>query len=1040
MMRRRSILGILVVVLMLFSTIAPSISSASFINKKSRHSLNLFKFFSEKNRGFFPRFNFLRDIFSRFSKNTNRGNSNRNDGNGNYPKGTLDGDNASLPAWGPGYYWKYDMVFGFVLKGVAEMKNGHVKNMRAEVVKVENGNYYLQLTSDGIEGKLTVKDMVSATLKGSFGGKAVIDKRTLGMKKFEFDISGTLGGFKLDVEFSMDIDRGVLNFLEFPLEKGKTWDINCHAVYNAKVVLGAFRYSKTDKGDFNDNMRCVDFKKINDYKSFVVSGELGNPSEICYSPEVGFLTKVNEVLPNWGGLEAIFKLDLLETNYMGRKNNPPEKPTVSGPDKGKTGNSYTFIAKSTDPDGDKIKYVFDWGDLQTTETDYVNSGEEVKKSHYWKYPGLYEVTVRAVDIMGAESILSDPIYINIEGKEIKETRNVTVVVHKIKALDSIESVLQLGADWSYKVYFYDGEKWLTRTHDCPSQHNTVTIDKKYRFQVTTGNPKIKIKVWERDKTLKIPFKGILLDYNDLADISGHVGGGKDNDISDERGAIYNGIYNLAKHSMKEKVSDDNDYVKEKDGYIITSGDFPPDSSTKKDENDAMVWLKITDDYDPEVKITKPASGNYYYTGEYIEFDAKIKGSIPPYKWKWIFGDGNFSYEKSTTYRYSQPGDYFVKVVVEDGAGKTIESDPIIVHVFRNTPPWRPERPSGPTLVKVGKEYTYTTMAIDPDTVPYVQKIQYGWDWNDDNIVDEWTGFYTSGVQCSVTHVWESTGTKKIKVKARDEFGLESDWSDYLPVVVPYIKEKYSPTAVAESNKNRITKDNSVVTFISEKSYDNDDNKREIKWIRWDFDGDGKWDTGSRVTNHWVRFRGNERITVDFSYLFNDNNGHVSSLASHQNSVKSKTYFAKLEVKDDEGDTDIDYVQMTIVYSSYEDKKPVAVAKVWPAKITRDHAILYFDSSKSRDNDQAGKEITKIRWDFDGDGKWDTGRHHNDHWISFKGNENISVDLSYIYDNLVSSLGLFSQHSSRSKTYYAKLEVEDNEGSKDIDYVMITIYY
>ncbi|HDO19637.1 MAG TPA: PKD domain-containing protein, partial [Thermoplasmatales archaeon] len=862
-----------------------------------------------------------------------------------YPKGTLDGDDeAKLPTWGLGYYWKYDMIFGFE-HDVASMKNGHVKNMRAEVVDIKDGNYIIELTSDGIEGKLRIMDWVSATLKGDFSGSAILDVRTLGLKEFKFHISGKLGGRSLNVVFGMEIEEGLLNFLEFPLKKGKEWDISCKAKYTIKGNWGMFTFSHSDSGSFNDHMKCVDHKKKDDYDSFLVSGELGKPSEIWFSPEVGFLVSVNEKLPNWGGLTAIFKLNLLETNYIARENNPPDIPSISGPAKGDTGVEYTFTAKSTDPDGDKIKYIFDWGDLQTTETDYFESGKEVKVSHYWDYPGIYEVTVKAVDSLGGESLWSEPIYIDIGGEITRETRNVTITIYKIKGLDKIEGFdWKLKPDWSYKLYFYDGEKWLTRRYDCPSQYDPAIVNKKYKFQVVTGFPKIKIKVWDRDLPVKIPKYNVMIDYHDLADVSGHVGGGKDNNIEDDRGAIYCGIYSLGKHGIIDEINEENDFVKEKDGYYIASGEFPPDNSKDKDENDAEVWFKIVDDYNPKLRIVKPSTGDYFYTNETIEFEAELEGAIPPYKWTWYFDDGNISHARNPTHKYAQRGDYFVRVYVEDGTGYIIESDPIIIHVFSNTPPHTPDRPYGPSVARVGKEYTYSTSTLDPDVFPWTQKIQYGWDWDGDLEVDEWTGFYKSGERCEVKHVWETTGTMRVSVKARDELGAESDWSPPLTVAVPYVGEEAPPTAIAEVNKNKITRDDSIVTFISKKSHDNDENGKEIKWIRWDFDGDGEWDTGSRVTNYWIRFRGNERIIVDLSYLFNDNNGHVSSLASHQNSIGSKTYFARLEVKDDEGDTDIDYVQMTVVYSSYENKKPIAVAKVWPAKITRDHAILYFDSS------------------------------------------------------------------------------------------------
>jgi len=84
-------------------------------------------------------------------------------------------------------------------------------------------------------------------------------------------------------------------------------------------------------------------------------------------------------------------------------NNPPAKPTISGPTSGETGKSYTYTAVTTDPDGDKVFYCFDWGDGDEICTDLYNSGQEVTVSHTWNSDGDYTITVKATDENGAES-------------------------------------------------------------------------------------------------------------------------------------------------------------------------------------------------------------------------------------------------------------------------------------------------------------------------------------------------------------------------------------------------------------------------------------------------------------------------------------------------------------------------------------------------------------------------------------------------------------------------------------------------------------
>jgi hypothetical protein len=93
------------------------------------------------------------------------------------------------------------------------------------------------------------------------------------------------------------------------------------------------------------------------------------------------------------GLEAHFKW----------VNNPPQNPTVSGPSTGDVGVSYTYTACTIDPEGDNIRYWFDWGDGSVTTTGWYPSGTEVSLSHSWGSDGGYVVRVKAQDVYGAWS-------------------------------------------------------------------------------------------------------------------------------------------------------------------------------------------------------------------------------------------------------------------------------------------------------------------------------------------------------------------------------------------------------------------------------------------------------------------------------------------------------------------------------------------------------------------------------------------------------------------------------------------------------------
>ena len=1019
-----------IVLLFIISTMTPVIQSKGKTIKIK--PFGVFKnLFNNKEKTTSVISKFLRKFFANKDnkKGTHRGTA---------PIGTTGG--VEVPTWVVGHYWRYNMGFGFDYNGLVNMNNAKVSNMKMEVVNIKDTDYIINLTSDGIEGDIEILNIIPAAhLKGNFDGNAVIDGPTLGIKKFEFHVSGKvkipiIGTENLHFNLIMNFSK-TFDFLNFPIEVGKDpWTASTKAsVYmNGNVGSHKFSYSIKDS-DFDDTLSCDDMKKVHGYNAFLISGKLGSKSELWYAPAAGYLVKVDEKI-KWSGLDATYKLDIIDTNYRKENNNPPNIPDKpEGPSEGDTGSEYTYTIKTTDPDGDQVMYIVDWGDEKTTNTTFVKSGEAVTLSHTWINPGKYEVRAMAIDTNDAESEWSEPSYVNIGGEEVKGSVNLTVTIQKIKALDTIDPWYHSGsADWSYKLHVYNGYGWITRRYDCPSNHNTYYPKKSYKFKIFTGKPKIMIKLWDRDPVIKDPFTGKYLDYHDLADISSHPGGGKDNSLEDLRGAIYHGIYNLVHHKIDEDTNEENDYVKESNGYYITSGEYPPDYSDHKDENDAEVWFKVTDDYRvPTITISKPADSSYFYTGQPIEFEAKIDGGLAPFEWEWNFGDGNVSHNRKTTYTYKEAGDYFVNVNVKDNAGAESTSNKIIVHIFENIPPWNPDRPMGPSYVKAGKSYVYKTKTIDPENL----RLEYGWDWDGDGVVDEWDNnngnYYLSGEYVSIQHEWDSRGTVKIKVKARDIYGAESGWSPPLSVVVPYDYEKIPPTAVAKANPSIITEEHPSIIFDASYSHDNDENGKEIKWIRWDFDGDGIWDTGLKLTNHWISFDRNKKITKDFSYIYNDNNNnHATSLtySGNLNHISEKMYYAKLEVKDNEGQTSTDAVLITIRYNQENhNTNHVPVADAGGPYSANNGEFITLDGSKSYDTDG---DLLEYRWDIDGDGTYDT------EWSSYYKTYSINTnDITNMCNSLANAGSI--QHI---KIYNVKLEVKDTHGATDTDTAELIVHY
>jgi len=93
----------------------------------------------------------------------------------------------------------------------------------------------------------------------------------------------------------------------------------------------------------------------------------------------------------------------------------PDKPlTPSGPSSGKSEEEYTYTTYTTDPDGDQLYFMWDWGDGTFSEwLGPYGSGEECSESHIWNDVGGYNIKVKAKDTNDIQSPWSDPLAISM---------------------------------------------------------------------------------------------------------------------------------------------------------------------------------------------------------------------------------------------------------------------------------------------------------------------------------------------------------------------------------------------------------------------------------------------------------------------------------------------------------------------------------------------------------------------------------------------------------------------------------------------------
>lgn len=174
------------------------------------------------------------------------------------------------------------------------------------------------------------------------------------------------------------------------------------------------------------------------------------------------------------------------------------------------------------------------------------------------------------------------------------------------------------------------------------------------------------------------------------------------------------------------------------------------------------------------KILMDKGGEYYFVAK-AQVDQVYKDSLRPD----VYGDN--PYLRIVKERTNES--YYEMLNGTDGIeevfGQTWWYSPVIHVTVVNAPPEKPEKPSGPPSGKTGVKYLFSTRAVDPNE----DQLYYLWDWGDGN-VSGWIGPSDSGERVIASHQWSEKGQYSIRVKAKDIYGEESEWSDPLSITMP----------------------------------------------------------------------------------------------------------------------------------------------------------------------------------------------------------------------------------------------------------------
>ncbi len=279
--------------------------------------------------------------------------------------------------------------------------------------------------------------------------------------------------------------------------------------------------------------------------------------------------------------------------------------------------------------------------------------------------------------------------------------------------------------------------------------------------------------------------GINLSYSNNNTIIGNIILNNENGIIFECSSNNNTIYhnNLISNTMNAVDECSNTWQNPTIGEGNYWDDYNGTDSDKDGIGDTPYNISGSDNQDlyPLMNIFGPPYAEFEYIIDRatVQFDASKSGDYNGYiiSYEWDFDDGAIGNGKIVSHTYSNVGTYDVHLTVQDNDGNVGNITKSVVIDEIHQPPNIPTI-NGPSYGQPGVLYTFCIGVIDPNG----DNIYCKWDWGDGTFTD-WIGPYASGEIICSSHGWIDTGTYEIKVKLKDEYGLETGWSEPLIIII-----------------------------------------------------------------------------------------------------------------------------------------------------------------------------------------------------------------------------------------------------------------
>ncbi|HEC82005.1 MAG TPA: M20/M25/M40 family metallo-hydrolase [Thermoplasmatales archaeon] len=246
--------------------------------------------------------------------------------------------------------------------------------------------------------------------------------------------------------------------------------------------------------------------------------------------------------------------------------------------------------------------------------------------------------------------------------------------------------------------------------------------------------------------------------------------------------------------VRVKAKDDKGYESDWSKPLLVHVTWPP-NPPEKPSGPENGWIEKT----------------YSFSTQTIDPD----GYVVYYQWSW--DDGSYSewigdYPSGETivinHTWNETGVYKVQVKAKDIYGLNSSwSESLTIQITEKP---APHQPYGPSSIDAGVEAVFCTEMKTSDA----DELYCWWDWGDSSN-SGWLGPYETNEQLCASHVWNKAGDYKIKVKIKDNEGVESNWSKPLQVHVKGPKLEITLTSglgVKATIKNTGDKDAADVTW------------------------------------------------------------------------------------------------------------------------------------------------------------------------------------------------------------------------------------